>query len=103
LRQHVTAVGTVHLALGGSAYELVVTAAGEGRLAVSFSDETSGVESAPWRTVTTGPLQADGSVEVDFNRTINLPYAFTDYGTCPAPVEGNRLPLPVTAGERQPR
>jgi uncharacterized protein (DUF1684 family) len=103
LRQHVTAVGTVHLALGGSAYELVVTAAGEGRLALSFSDETSGVGSAPWRTVTTGPLQADGSVEVDFNRTINLPYAFTDYGTCPAPVEGNRLPVPVTAGERQPR
>jgi uncharacterized protein (DUF1684 family) len=27
LRQHVTTVGTVHLALGGSAYELVATAA----------------------------------------------------------------------------
>ena len=102
LRQHVTAVGTVHLALGDSAYELVATSAGGGRLSLSFYDETNGVETAPWRTVTTEPL--DGwTVAVDFNRAINLPFAFTDYGTCPAPVVGNRLGLDVTAGEKAPR
>lgn len=103
LRQHVTAIGTVHLALGDSAYELVATAAGEGKVALSFHDETNGGETAPWRTVTTGPVQADRSVVVDFNRAINLPYAFTDYGTCPAPVAGNQLAVPVTAGEKRPR
>ena len=103
LRQHVTAVGTVHVALGDSAYELVATSAGEGRLTLSFHDETNGVETAPWRSVTTGVVQGDRSVELDFNRTINLPYAFTDYGTCPAPVAGNSLALPVTAGEKVPR
>ncbi|WP_112249089.1 DUF1684 domain-containing protein [Kribbella monticola] len=102
LRQHVTAVGTVHVALGESAYELVATAAGDG-LALSFHDETNGVETARWRTLTIGPVQGDGSVALDFNRTVNLPYAFTDYGTCPAPVAGNRLALPVTAGEKVPR
>jgi uncharacterized protein (DUF1684 family) len=40
---------------------------------------------------------------IDFNRTINLPFAFTAYGTCPAPVAGNRLGVPVTAGEKKPR
>jgi hypothetical protein len=103
LRQYVTAVGAVHVALGGTAYELVATAAGDGRLNLSFHDKTNGEETAPWRTVTTGPVARDGSVLIDFNRTINLPFAFTAYGTCPAPVAGNRLGLPVTAGEKKLR
>lgn len=103
LRQHITAIGTVHLALGDSAYELVATAAGEGRVSLSFQDETNADETAPWRTVTTGPVQDDRTVVVDFNRAINLPFAFTDFGTCPAPVIGNQLALPVTAGEKRPR
>jgi uncharacterized protein (DUF1684 family) len=103
LRQHISAVGTVHVALGGTTYELVATAAADGRLNVSFHDKTNGEETAPWRTVTTGPVQPDGSVLIDFNRTINLPFAFTAYGTCPAPLPGNRLGLPVTAGEKSVR
>jgi uncharacterized protein len=89
--------------LGASAYELVATAAGDGRVSLSFHDETNGVETALWRTVTTERVQGDRTVVVDFNRTINLPYAFTEYGTCPAPVPGNRLGLAVTAGEKAPR
>ncbi|GAA1665194.1 DUF1684 domain-containing protein [Kribbella yunnanensis] len=103
LRQHVTAVGTVHLALGESAYELVATAASDGRLSLSFHDDTNGSETAPWRTVTTGVVERDGSVLIDFNRAINLPFAFTAFGTCPAPVTGNRLGLPVAAGEKKVR
>jgi uncharacterized protein (DUF1684 family) len=103
LRQHVNVVGTVHLALGESAYELVATPAGDGRLSLSFHDKTNGEETAPWRTVTTERVQGDRTVVVDFNRTINLPFAFTQYGTCPAPVAGNRLGLAVTAGEKAPR
>ncbi|MEU8222756.1 DUF1684 domain-containing protein [Kribbella sp. NPDC048915] len=103
LRQHITTVGTVHVALGGTAYELVATAAADGRLNVAFHDKTNGEETAPWRTVTTGPVREDGSVVIDFNRTVNLPFAFTAYGTCPAPVPTNRLSLPVTAGEKKVR
>ncbi|MDX3000872.1 DUF1684 domain-containing protein [Kribbella solani] len=103
LRQHVIAVGTVHVALGDRAYELVATAAGDSRLNLSFHDQTNGAETAPWRTVTTGPVARDGSVSIDFNRAINLPFAFTAYGTCPAPVPGNRIDLPVTAGEKKVR
>ncbi|MEV8374407.1 DUF1684 domain-containing protein [Kribbella sp. NPDC056861] len=103
LRQHVTAIGTVHLAIGDSAYELVATAAGEGRVSLSFHDETNADETSPWRTVTTEPVADDRTVVIDFNRAINLPFAFTDYGTCPAPVVGNQLALPVVAGEKRPR
>ena len=39
---------------------------------------------------------------IDFNRAVNLPFAFTEFGTCPAPVPGNDLPLAVTAGELAP-
>lgn len=103
LRQDITAVGTVHVALGDTAYELVATAAGDSRLNVSFHDKTNGEETAPWRVVTTGPVARDGSVQIDFNRTVNLPFAFTAYGTCPAPVPGNRIAVPVTAGEKKVR
>lgn len=95
LRHYVTADGVVHLELGGTAYRLVATVAVGGRIdgpvGLSFHDESNGSETAPWRTVTTGQPGKDGEVVVDFNRTINLPFAFTDYGTCPAPVEGNLL------------
>ena len=43
-----------------------------------------------------------GSLVVDFNRTVNLPFSFTEFGTCPAPVPGNTSPVPVTAGEKAP-
>jgi uncharacterized protein (DUF1684 family) len=45
---------------------------------------------------------ADGRVTIDFNRTVNLPCAFTTYATCPLPPAENRLPVPVEAGERTP-
>ncbi len=45
---------------------------------------------------------ADGRVEVDLNRAVNLPCAYTDLATCPTPPAENRLPFAVEAGERTP-
>jgi uncharacterized protein len=45
---------------------------------------------------------ADGSVELDFNRAVNLPCAYTDLATCPLPPAENRLPVPIEAGEKIP-
>lgn len=42
----------------------------------------------------------DGKVVLDFNRAINPPCAFTPFATCPLPPEENRLPIAVTAGEK---
>ncbi|QAY69286.1 DUF1684 domain-containing protein [Xylanimonas protaetiae] len=85
---------------------LALTGKPGGATLLLFSDEAAGV--APWRVLwldlpeTLAP-GAEGTVRVDLNRTINLPYAFSDHGTCPAPVPGNHVPFAVTAGEKAPR
>jgi uncharacterized protein (DUF1684 family) len=46
-------------------------------------------------------LTQPGAVELDFNRLINPPCAFTAYATCPLPPPQNRLPVPIPAGEQR--
>lgn len=70
---------------------------------VLFTDETSGVTTyAANRNLAVGEPDADGRVQLDFNRAVNLPCAFIEFATCPLPPAGNRLPFAVTAGEKIP-
>jgi uncharacterized protein (DUF1684 family) len=101
LLQQAHVVGTVEVELGGAWHALAATPSGDG-LALLFHDLTNDVDSAPWRVVRTDAPAPDGTIEVDLNRAVNLPFAFTEFGTCPAPVDGNRLPVAVTAGEKRP-
>ncbi|GAA2167198.1 hypothetical protein FHX52_1223 [Humibacillus xanthopallidus] len=101
LVQQARLVGAVDVDIAGERHRLDAVSHGEG-LGLLFHDTTNGVSTARWRTVTTTAPDADGNVVVDFNRTVNLPFAFTDHGTCPAPPAHNRLDLAVTAGERAP-
>lgn len=94
LTQHLPSPGVATLDVDGAPVEMVLT----GTSTLSFTDETSGTGSAEWRAVT---AQLDGDrITVDLNRAVNLPSAFSAWGTCPRPPAGNHLPLPVTAGER---
>ncbi|WP_197275045.1 DUF1684 domain-containing protein [Luteipulveratus halotolerans] len=102
LRQHVTVIGELALDVHGHEYRLRAGENADGTLQVLFHDTTNGTETAGWRTVTTRRPGPDGDVLVDLNRAVNLPYAFTEFGTCPAPPEGNVIDVPVTAGERKP-
>ena len=102
LRQNVTAVGTVGFEVNGRPYSRTATRGPDDRLFVSFRDLTNGTQTAPWRVVATSAPSDDGSLVIDFNRAVNLPFAFTEFGTCPAPVPGNDLSLAVTAGELAP-
>jgi uncharacterized protein (DUF1684 family) len=102
LVQFLTAVGSVTLEIDGQPFTLLATAGAAGTLNVAFSDATSGKSTAPWRSVGTTVPDEHGRVRVDFNRAVNFPFAFSDYGTCPAPPEGNNLPLAVPAGEKAP-
>jgi uncharacterized protein (DUF1684 family) len=87
--------GIAVLEIDGREVELVAT----GASTLIFTDETSGTESADWRQV---PARIDGDrVEVDLNRALNFPSAFSVWATCPRPPEGNHLPRPVRAGERR--
>lgn len=73
-----------------------------GFLAITFHDTTNGMSTAPWRKVSTGRPGEDGTVVIDFNRSVNYPSAFTPFGTCPMPVDGNLIDAPVEAGEQAP-
>ncbi|MGO4383448.1 DUF1684 domain-containing protein [Specibacter sp. RAF43] len=96
-------VGDVVFELGGTTYRLAAEEGALGSLLVTFFDETNNVTSSHWRKLELTRPRPDGTVVVDFNRTINYPSAFTDFGTCPAPVDGNRIGVPIEAGERNPR
>lgn len=96
-------VGEVSFELDGATYALAAEEGALGSLVVSFHDASNGVSTSHWRKLELTKPRPDGSVVVDFNRTINYPSAFTDFGTCPAPVAGNTLPVTVEAGERDPR
>ncbi|GAA1984466.1 DUF1684 domain-containing protein [Terrabacter lapilli] len=101
LVQQARVVGTVDVDIAGVRHRLSAVPAGDG-LALLFHDATNEVTSAPWRSVATEAPDPGGNLVVDFNRAVNLPFAFSDHGTCPAPVSGNRIAVAVTAGEKRP-
>lgn len=91
--------GRISFDHGGQEYSLLATAVPRG-LFVTFSDATSGTESAPFRFLTIdAPDSRDGSVTLDFNRAYLPPASFDASYSCPLPPRQNRLPFPVRAGE----
>jgi uncharacterized protein (DUF1684 family) len=103
LVQSVTLVGTVTFDIGSAAFELAANTGKDGALTFAFHDTTNDIQTASWRAVTTSVPDDQGRVTIDFNRAVNFPFAFTDFGTCPAPIQANRLPIAVIAGEKSPR
>lgn len=100
LRQSLRAPGEVAFDLLGQPQRLVVTNIKSG-LSVEFYDPTNGTETEDWRQLKFDDPGPDGTVVLDFNRTINMWFAFSDHVTCPRPVAGNRITVPVRAGERK--
>ena len=95
--------GDVVLPLPGGEQRLHALEEEDDTLWLIFGDATNGTETyAGGRFLVTGPVQADGSVEVDFNRAYNMPCVFSPYATCPLPPAGNRLPIRIPAGEKLP-
>ncbi|WP_165310750.1 DUF1684 domain-containing protein [Microbacterium protaetiae] len=96
------AVGTLHVEIAGTSYALTAFAGfTPGTVRLPFRDATSGTDSyGAGRTVTVEIDRDD--VTVDFTRATNLPCAYSDFGTCPLPPAGNRITVPVTAGEKTP-
>lgn len=102
--QHVyEAPGEIRFRLAGE--DLVLTAFNghaPGSLSVLFTDQTSGRTTYPANRSLSVVPAPDGAVELDFNRAVNLPCAYTDLATCPLPPAENRLPVAIEAGEKIP-
>lgn len=91
--------GTLRLPIGGADHALVVVRARD-RLQVVFQDATSGERSySMGRFLFLDDPGAAGPVEVDLNRAVLPPCAFSYLYACPIPPPENRLPVPVEAGE----
>lgn len=115
LEHHVQVVGEVDVVRDGLTTTLRLTGTPGGGVTLLFTDPAPGI--ADWRVLSVdrgaggpGDVAADAganpsgeTVRLDLNRAVNLPYAFTDFGTCPRPVAGNVLPFSVEAGEKAPR
>lgn len=97
-----TSPGQVTFRLHGQEYALDAGGSRDGGLLLHFRDATNGdtTYGGGRAVVTSAPV--DGLVTIDFNRTSNLPCAFTEYATCPLPPQQNRLPVRVEAGELLP-
>jgi uncharacterized protein len=67
---------------------------------VMLADKTSGRETyGAGRYLYVAPAR-HGRTVIDFNEAYNPPCAFSSFATCPLPPPQNRLPLPITAGEK---
>jgi len=100
--QDMVSPGAVLFAAGGETRRLEALDGGD-ELFLIFADGTSGEETyGAGRYLYAPKPDGAGRLVVDFNRAYNPPCAFTAYATCPLPPKGNRLPLPVEAGEKLP-
>jgi hypothetical protein len=98
-----TAPGVVRFDHEGAEHTLTAFNGKNGGLNILFTDATSGVTTyAANRSLAVPTPDGNSTVVLDFNRSVNLPCAFTDYATCPLPPEGNRLAFAVEAGEKAP-
>lgn len=85
----------------GHAVDMILPAASGAGHYVMFGDETNGDGTyAAGRYLLVEPSADGETVVLDFNRAYTPPCGFTPYATCSYPVPANRLPFPVTAGER---
>jgi uncharacterized protein len=105
-----TAIGTtVEMSSPG---EIVFSAGGEERRLIAFRDAPADPYFIVFRDLTSGREcygagrfleatdEADGSVDLDFNKATNPACAYSSWATCPRPPEGNALALRVEAGEK---
>ncbi len=92
--------GSIEFELGGRTYRLDAIDSDDD-LFVLFADRTNGRGTYGAGRFVYTDLAVDGRVTIDFNKAYNPPCAFTDYSTCPLPPPQNRLPVAVTAGEKE--
>ena len=94
--------GALAFEIDGTTYRLdPLGEAGDKELFIIFSDETSGRETyGAGRFLAVDAPNEKGFTYIDFNKAYNPPCAFSEFATCPLPPAQNRLPVKITAGEK---
>lgn len=87
----------------GRTFELLPIDEGGAELFFVITDLTAGQETYGACRFLSAALPQNGKIILDFNQAENPPCAFTPFATCPLPPKENRLPIRVTAGEKNYR
>ena len=90
--------GFVEFSVNGKPCRLDAQIEGD-TLFFNFKDRTSGTITYPPGRFLNTPKPVDGFVDLDFNRAVNPPCAFTAFATCPLPPKSNILDVRISAGE----
>ncbi|MFQ5525923.1 MAG: DUF1684 domain-containing protein, partial [Thermoanaerobaculia bacterium] len=94
-------LGQVVFEVDGEAHSLLPSGSPDDGFFLVFGDRTNGAETyGGGRFLYSGPVEADGSVVVDFNKAYSPPCVFTPYATCPLPPAENKLAIRIEAGEK---
>jgi len=92
--------GTVEFELEDGTHSFAAALTAGGGLWIVFADPTTAAAKPFFRFLSApAPAEDTGSLTLDFNRAYLAPCAFTDHYVCPVPPKGNRLEIPVRAGE----
>ncbi|HEY8122649.1 MAG TPA: DUF1684 domain-containing protein [Myxococcota bacterium] len=93
--------GHLVFSVGEKEYRLAALKGDGAGFFIVFRDQTAGRSTYPTGRFLDAPApDADGSVDLDFNRAYSPPCAFTAFATCPLPPRENSLALAVEAGEK---
>jgi uncharacterized protein (DUF1684 family) len=96
--ENVKMPGYVEFSIKGKKYRLDAQDEGD-TLFFNFRDLTSGKQTYGAGRFLNVPKPVKGIVQMDFNRAVNPPCAFTSYATCPLPPAQNYLKVAIPAGE----
>lgn len=94
--------GVLRFEHGGSTHELHPIPSKSGLFLV-FGDATNGAPEGSYGGGRFLSVPWDGAatrIELDFNKAINPPCAFSPHATCPLPPAENKLAIAIPAGER---
>jgi uncharacterized protein (DUF1684 family) len=96
--------GMLKFRIDGRVHRLIAVGTREaGSWRVPFKDATNRSSTyQAGRYLAVAPADASGWTVLDFNRAYNPPCAYSRYTVCMLPPPENRLPIPVTAGEKRP-
>lgn len=102
-KQHYDSPGTAEFEIDGRAVRLTLFGERDGSpLRALFADLTGEDLTFPATRFVSVARIDDETVEIDFNRTSNLPCAYSASATCPFPPPENRLPVRIEAGGLRP-
>jgi uncharacterized protein (DUF1684 family) len=93
--------GVLKFTLKGKPASLRPVEEDDGTLFLIFGDQSNENETYKSGRFLYADKPVNGEVTLDFNKAENPPCAFTPYATCPLPPAGNKLDVPVNAGEKK--